>query len=97
MKRKYYLLIGAIVVAIALVIGTSYAYFMATVTGGNDGNETVIKSGNLSLTLTDNETLSLNGIPGDSATKKFTVENNGTTPVTYNIKMVEVVNNFLFL
>ena len=95
MNKKFYALIGAIVVAIALVIGTSYAYFMATVTGGDSGNETVIKSGNLSLTLTDNETLSLNGIPGDSASKEFTVTNNGTNETVYNIKMVDVTNTFV--
>ena len=95
MNKKYYVLIGLIVSAIALVIGTSYAYFMANVTGGNDGNETVIKSGNLSLTLTDNETLSLNGIPGDSASKQFTVTNNGTNETVYNIKMVDVTNTFV--
>ncbi len=93
MNKKYYLLIGLIVVAVALVIGTSYAYFMANVSGNS--NDIVIKSGNLSLTLTDNEILSLNGIPGDSASKTFTVENNGTTTVTYNIKMVDVTNTFV--
>ena len=95
MNKKYYLLIVLIVVAVALVIGTSYAYFMATVTGGDNGNEIVIKSGNLSLTLTDNNSLTLNGIPGDSASKKFTVTNNGTNETFYNIKMVDVTNTFV--
>ena len=95
MNKKFYLLIGAIVVAIALVIGTSYAYFMATVTGGDSGNEIVIKSGNLSLTLTDNNSLTLNGIPGDSASKEFTVTNNGSNETIYNIKMVDVTNTFV--
>ncbi len=95
MNKKFYLLIGLIVAAIALVIGTSYAYFMATVTGGDSGNETVIKSGNLSLTLTDNNSLTLNGIPGDSASKEFTVTNTGTNETFYNIKMVDVTNTFV--
>ena len=96
MNKKFYLLIGVIVVAVALVIGTSYAYFMATVTGGNDGNETVIKSGSLSLTLTDNNSLSLNNAqPGSSASKKFTVTNTGTNEIIYNIKMVDVTNTFV--
>ena len=95
MNKKFYLLIGVIVVAIALVIGTSYAYFMATVTGGDSGNEIVIKSGNLSLTLTDNNSLTLNGIPGDSASKEFTVTNNGSNETFYNIKMVDVTNTFV--
>ena len=95
MNKKFYLLIGVIVVAIALIIGTSYAYFMATVTGGDSGNEIVIKSGNLSLTLTDNNSLTLNGIPGDSASKEFTVTNNGSNETIYNIKMVDVTNTFV--
>ena len=96
MNKKYYLLIGLIVVAIALVIGTSYAYFMANVTGGDNGSETVIKSGNLSLTLEDETPLTLNNAqPGSSASKTFTVTNNSKNTIVYNIKLVDVTNTFI--
>ena len=95
-EKKYYVLLGIILVAIAIVVGTSYAYFMANVTGGDNGSETVIKSGNLSLTLDDTNILSLdNAQPGNSASKEFTVTNTSKNTMTYNIKLVDVVNNFV--
>ena len=96
MNKKYYVLLGVILVAIAIVIGTSYAFFMANVTGGDSGNETVIKSGNLSLTLADTNTITLNNSkPGDSASKEFTVTNTSNSSMIYNIKLVDVTNTFV--
>ena len=96
MNKKYYVLLGVILVAIAIVIGTSYAFFMANVTGGDSGNETVIKSGSLNLTLADTNTITLNNSkPGDSASKEFTVTNTSNSSMIYNIKLVDVTNTFV--
>ena len=96
MNKKYYVLLGVILVVIAIVIGTSYAYFMANVTGGDSGNETVIKSGSLNLTLADTNTITLNNSkPGDSASKEFTVTNTSNSSMIYNIKLVDVTNTFV--
>ena len=40
MNKKHYVLIGVIITAIVLVVGSTYAYFMANVTGGNDAYKT---------------------------------------------------------
>ena len=40
MNKKHYALIGVIITAIVLVVGSTYAYFMANVTGGNDAYKT---------------------------------------------------------
>ena len=96
MNKKYYVLLGVIVVAIAILIGASYAFFMANVTGGDSGNETVIKSGSLNLTLADTNTITLNNSkPGDSASKEFTVTNTSKSTLLYNIKLVDVINTFV--
>ena len=96
MNKKYYVLLGVILVVIAIVIGTSYAFFMVNVTGGDSGNETVIKSGSLNLTLADTNTITLNNSkPGDSASKEFTVTNTSKSSMIYNIKLVDVTNTFV--
>ena len=74
MSRSNKIIIGIISLLVISIIGVTFAFYMANV--NENSNNIVIKSGNLSLTLTDNDSLTLNGIPGTGATKQFTVENN---------------------
>ena len=93
MKNKY-LLIGLIIVAIGIVVGSTYAFYMAVING--DGSSITIKSGKLSLELEDNNPITLNNAqPGDSASKEFTVTNTSKSTLLYNIKLVDVINTFV--
>ena len=75
-------------------IGVSYAYFTANISKENAEN-TVIHSGNMALTYTDGETISLNNaLPGDSTTKEFSIENTGTLQTKYKVFFSELYNEF---
>ena len=78
------------------VIGLSYAYFSTEITG--EGKYVILDTATLKLKYTDNTVLSLdNAIPGDFATKTFTVENIGTEKVSYNIvwnNLINTINNY---
>ena len=92
-KKKITIIISAMVLLI-LVAGASYAYYSATVKENNK-TETVIKTNELEIVYTGTEEINVSDIvPGDSFTKKFTVENTSNVPVTYNIYLEDVTNEF---
>ena len=94
MNKKYYVLVGVIITAIVLVIGSTYAFYNAVISG--DGSSITIKSGSLSLDLEDNNPITLNNAqPGSSASKTFTVTNTSNNTMLYNIKLVDVINTFV--
>ena len=99
MKKKYIMktILVTFVITLSLaVIGFSYAYFSTEITG--EGKYVTLDTANLKLKYTDNTVLSLdNAIPGDFATKTFTVENIGTEKVSYNIvwnNLINTINNY---
>lgn len=104
MKKSYVaLIVIMILLSIVLVIGGTYAYYIATVSGNDLAEDLKITSGKMELTFDDGEdTLSLpNARPGDNASKDFMVENTSTIDssydyeYTYNIKLTEVNVTFL--
>ena len=95
MKKKMFLVL-TILLGIVLVSGVSYAFFTVIISGNDTAKENVVVTGDMELTYTDGEEISLNNaFPGDSVSKTFTVKNTGTLTTTYNIKMVDVVNTFV--
>ena len=99
MKKKYIMKTILVIFVITLslaVIGFSYAYFSTEITG--EGKYVILDTATLKLKYTDNTVLSLdNAIPGDFATKTFTVENIGTKKVSYNIvwnNLINTINNY---
>ena len=95
MNKKKIAIIASIVVAVILLIaGVSYAYYSATVKENNK-TQTVIKTNELEIVYTGTEEINVEGmVPGDSFTKKFTVENTSNIPVTYNIYLKGITNEF---
>jgi hypothetical protein len=80
--------------AIFLVVGLSYAYFTATVTGTT--KETVITSGTMALEVVDGPEITVNNIiPGTTVTKTFSIKNTGTVNTNYDVYLSEVINNFV--
>ena len=90
-NSKKYLYIG--VITLLLVIGVSLAYFGITIIGNNTAKGNKVVTGNLELTYTDTNEISLeNAFPGDSFEKTISVKNTGTKEVSYNLVWTELTN-----
>ena len=85
-----------IVTILVLVIGVSLAYFGLTIIGNDTAKKNKIVTGNLELTFTDNDEISLSDVfPGDSITKTITVKNTGSREASYNLVWTELTNEFI--
>ena len=89
-KKSYLILIISVLI---LLIGVSFAYFSLEITGNDTAKYNTITTGDLKLTFTDTNALTLdNALPGDSATKTISVKNTGTIDTSYNIVWQELTN-----
>ena len=98
--KKTYIILGVSILFIA--IGISFAYFSLNVIGNDTAKNNKIVTGNLELTFTDTEEISLNNMfPGDSVTKTIKVANTGTKEVAYNVGWTDyengIINNELII
>ncbi len=97
MKKKYIILIITMCLISILIVGSSYAYFSATISGNTNAENVVTKTGTLSLSFSD-KTPSFNATeisPGWSKTKEVTVENTGSVDVTYDLVWLKLDNEIL--
>ena len=89
-KKSYIILAISILIAVSSV---SYAWFSAILTGNDTAKKNTVVSGDLKLTYTDTNEMSLsNSVPGDSFEKTITVANTGTLNATYNLIWQELNN-----
>ena len=89
-KKSYLILIISVLI---LLIGVSFAYFSLEITGNDTAKYNTITTGELKLTFTDTNALTLtDALPGDSATKTISVKNTGTIDTSYNIVWKEFTN-----
>ena len=89
-KKSYLILIISILV---LLIGVSFAYFSLEITGNDTAKYNTITTGDLKLTFTDTNALTLdNALPENSVTKTISVKNTGTIDTSYNIVWQELTN-----
>ena len=89
-KKSYLILIISVLI---LLIGASFAYFSLEITGNDTAKYNTITTGDLKLTFTDTNALTLtDALPGDSATKTISVKNTGTIDTSYNIVWKEFTN-----
>ena len=98
MKNKKILILSIIgsLLLVSIAIASSYAYFVANVSGNKDANNVVITNGVMSLEYTDGDEITLaNAVPGNSVTKTFTVKNTGNVATTYTIYFSELSNKFV--
>lgn len=86
-KNVVFLTVLAIATLLTAVVGTTFAYFTATVSNKTaPTTTTVTTAGSLGVEYDDGEQINLNPIlPGASATKTFTVENTGDESAKYTI------------
>ena len=93
-SSKKYLYVG--VVALLVVIGVSLAYFGIKIIGNDTAKGNKVVTGNLELTFTDTNEITLNdAFPGDSFTKTISVKNTGTKDVSYNLVWTELTNGII--
>ena len=90
-------IIGAIVLLVLAVVGLSYAFFSAFINGGETDTSVEGTGANLSLVYTDGKSVitSSNIMPGWSATKTFTVTNNGEADTHYKLNISNITNEFV--
>ena len=90
---KKYIYVVAVLLLVVVALGISYAWFSAIITGNNTAKNNKVVTGNLELTYTDTNEISLdNVIPGDSFTKEISVKNTGTLDVKYNLVWQSLTN-----
>ena len=90
---KKYIYVVAVLLLVVVALGISYAWFSAIITGNDTAKNNKVVTGNLELTYTDTNEISLdNVIPGDSFTKKVSVKNTGTLNVKYNLVWQSLTN-----
>jgi uncharacterized cupredoxin-like copper-binding protein len=97
MEKKNVIMLTVLAIATLLtaVVGTTFAYFTATVTGNDTAKATTVSAATLGVTYTDGSQVTLsNAIPGNSATKTITVKNTSTVAVKYTIAWTSVTNTF---
>ena len=90
---KKYIYVVAVLLLVVVALGISYAWFSAIITGNDTAKNNRVVTGDLELTYTDTNEISLdNVIPGDSFTKEISVKNTGTLDVKYNLVWQSLTN-----
>ena len=90
---KKYIYVVAVLLLVVVALGISYAWFSAIITGNDTAKNNKVVTGDLELTYTDTNEISLdNVIPGDSFTKEVSVKNTGTLDVKYNLVWQSLTN-----
>ena len=98
MKNKKILILSIIgsLLLVSIAVATSYAYFVANVSGNKDINNVVVTNGVMALEYKDGDEITLaNAVPGNSVTKTFTVKNTGNVSTNYTIYFSELSNKFV--
>ena len=95
-KKIIILSIVGVLLLVSIVVATSYAYFVANVSGNKDTNNVVVTNGVMALEYKDGDEINLaNAVPGNSVTKTFTVKNTGNVATNYTIYFSELSNKFV--
>ena len=98
MKDKKIIILSIIgsLLLVSIAIASSYAYFVANISGNKDTNNVVVTNGVMALEYKDGDEINLgNAIPGSSVSKTFTVKNTGNVSTNYTIYFSELSNKFV--
>jgi len=94
-KNVVFLTVIAIATLLTAVVGTTFAYFTATVTGNTTATATTVSTATIGVTYSDGDTVTgTNIVPGWSKTKDISVNNTSGSTLYYTIKWTAVTNNF---
>ena len=89
--------LGIIVFALFIIFGTTYAFILANLTGGETTDTITITSAGAECAVTPGPAFNSSNeiLPGWSETYTFSVTNNTEEPIIYNILFTDVVNTFV--
>ena len=95
-KNVVFLTVLAVATLLTAVVGTTFAYFTATVTGNDTATETRITTATLGVTYSDgSQVTGTNIIPGWSQAKTIKVKNTSNVDLTYAIMWTNITNSFV--
>ena len=96
-KNVVFLTVLAIATLLTAVVGTTFAFFTATVTGNDTAQETTVTTATLGVEYSDGAQINATNIaPGwTSSAKTITVTNNSSIAVNYDINWTAVSNTFV--
>lgn len=93
-KKTILISVISIAIFIALISYASYAFYTTTVTEKGENAGITGSTAKLSTTFEDGEEINKIMIPGETITKTFSIENNGSD-ITYRIAINDLVNEFI--
>lgn len=96
MEKKNVIFLSVIAVATLLtaVVGTTFAYFTAEVSGNQSANNVKISTDTLSVTYAQSSSISVaDWVPGKSASMRFTVANGSNNDTKFNLVWNKGVTN----
>lgn len=74
-KTNIFITILFILTLLTLIIGATFAWFTASVTGNETASSVIVQTGTVGINFTDGDEIVIrNAKPGDYASKEFTVE-----------------------
>ena len=77
------------------IIGATFAYFSVSVRGNETATKVIVRTAQLSISYDSGEAIiAENILPGWSEEKEFSISSSSTIPVTYEVRWVEVLNQF---
>ena len=85
-KNTVFLSVIAVATLLTAVVGTTFAYFTATVKQDGEVNNAVVKTATLGLGYSQETSLAINDwVPGDEAELKFNVTNESENPTNFTL------------
>ena len=94
-KEKLFLITFALMMFLGIA-GFSLAWFSAGVFGNDTAKDMTVRMSTLKLIYRDTNIINMEGVlPGMEVTKTFSVENIGDATVTYDINLIDVINEFV--
>ena len=88
----------AIATLLVAVVGATFAYFTATISGNDNASSIIVHAANLgTITFTDGQEIKLeNALPGANTSKQFTIAaSEATIPIKYGVKLNIKTNEFI--
>lgn len=95
-KRTNKLLFMSLFLLTIILIGVSYAFFVAINENIDSGSSTIIQMGTMKIAYSDTQQITANNIiPGWSGSKTIVVSNTGDVTVVYDLLWLSVINEFI--
>lgn len=96
LNGKQKISLGLLAILLLSLIGMSFAYFTAQVSGNDTAKKAKVESGTMSLALGGmKEVECLNIYLGQTCVVNFSVENTGTLDTNYAVNLKDVENTFV--